>query len=70
MVIKSEKIYDWLKWAGRYGLPALSTFMFTLSEILGIHDLAIVSAVISAAVVCLNTMLGQSNEKYNKNKEV
>lgn len=69
MLIKNNKVYDWLKWAGRYGLPALATFVLTLSELLGLHELAIASAIISALVVCLNTMLGQSNENYNKLKE-
>lgn len=64
MIIKSSKLYDWLKWAGRYFLPGLSAFVFTLSEILGIHDLAVASAIISALVVFLNTLLGQSNETY------
>lgn len=64
MMIRSEKIYDWLKWAGRYGLPAFQVFIFTLSEIFNFHPLAIASAVIAAVTVCLNTMLGQSNENY------
>lgn len=66
MTIKNTKIYDFLKWLGRYCLPALSAFAFTLSEILSVHDLAIVSAVISAVVVMLNSMLGVSNENFNK----
>ena len=66
MTIKNTKLYDILKWLGRYCLPALSAFAFTLSEILSVHELAIASAIISALVVCLNSMLGVSNENYNK----
>lgn len=66
MTIKNTKIYDFLKWLGRYCLPALSAFAFTLSEILSVHELAIASAIISAVVVMLNSMLGMSNENYNK----
>lgn len=66
MYIKEKKIYDILKWLGRYGLPSISALIFTLSEILSINELAIVSAVISAVVVCLNSMLGMSNENYKE----
>lgn len=66
MKIENNKLYDFLKWLGRYCLPALSAFVFTLSEIFSLHELAVASAVISAVVVCLNSMLGMSNENYNK----
>lgn len=69
MMIKSSKIYDWLKWLGRYGLPAIQVLVFTLSEIFSYHPLALASAVIAAVTVCLNTLLGQSNENFNKIKE-
>lgn len=71
MIIKNTKLYDFLKWLGRYGLPALSTFTFTLSEIFAIKGLAIASATITAVVVLLNSLIGVSNENYhieNKNR--
>ena len=66
MYIKDKKIYDILKWCGRYGLPSVSALVFTLGEILSISELAVVSAIISAIVVYLNSMLGMSNENYKE----
>ena len=66
MIIKDSKIYDLLKTIGRYWLPALTTMYVALAKVWGWENAAEITATISAITVCLNTLLGVSNENYSK----
>lgn len=65
MLIKNDKVYDFLKYLSRYIFPALATFYTALGDIWGLPYKIEVPATISAIVVFLNILLGISNENYN-----
>lgn len=69
MLIKNEKIYDILKYLSRYVLVALSVLYVALADIWGLPYKIEISATISAIVLFINTILGISNENYNKERE-
>lgn len=64
----SNKIYNVLKWIALIGLPALSTLIFTLSNIWS-FDSANIIGTISALNVFLGAVLGISTYNYNKNQK-
>lgn len=69
MVIKNDKVYDWLKYFGRYILPAVATFWVSLCKIWGLPYGTEISATIMAVDTLLNIILGISNENYNQIKQ-
>lgn len=69
MQIKNSKLYDVLKWLARYCLPALAVFWIALSEIYNLPLRTEIPATISAVVILLNTLLGISNENYNRDNK-
>lgn len=66
MTIKNSKLYDILKYIGRYILPALATLIVALAKIWGLPYGAEIAASIMAVDTFLNVILGISNENYNK----
>ena len=62
----SDKIYNILKWVVLIALPALSTFIFGLSNLWG-FDSAVVIASIAALETFLGSLIGVSTYQYNKN---
>ena len=66
MIIKDSKIYDLLKTIGRYWMPAITTLYVALAKVWGWEYTAEITATIGAITVCLNTLLGVSNENYSK----
>lgn len=66
MKIKNSKLYDILKYIGRYILPALATLIVALAKIWGLPYGAEIAASIMAVDTFLNVILGISNENYNK----
>lgn len=65
----SNKLYDVLKWVGRYLLPALGALYFALAEIWKLPLGAEICATCSALTVALNTLLGISSENYYKGEK-
>lgn len=66
MLIKSTKLYDVLKYIGRYILPALAAFYVAIAKTWGLPFQTEVAATIMAVDTFLNVILGISNENYNK----
>lgn len=67
MIITNKKVYDVLKYIGRYLLPALGVFWVAISEIYSLPLKMEIPATISAVTILLNTLLGISNENYKEN---
>ena len=65
----SNKIYDILKWVGRYLLPALGALYFSIAKIWGIPLGPEICATCTALTVALNTLLGISSENYYKGEK-
>lgn len=66
MVIKNSKLYDILKYIGRYILPALAALYVAIAKTWGLPFATEISATIMAVDTFLNVILGISNENYNK----
>jgi hypothetical protein len=64
-----NKVYDILKWIALVFLPALGTFLFTLSTIYGWGWGETAVGTIAAVDTFLGALLGISTIKYNKDKE-
>lgn len=68
MIIRNAKIYDILKYISRYFLPALIVLFVAVADTLNLPYKVEVSAIGAAVITFLNTILGISNENYNKEK--
>lgn len=64
-MVFNDKVYDKLKWAAQYLLPALGTLYFALSGIWGLPFGEQVVGTISAADAFLGVLLGISKQNYN-----
>lgn len=62
----NNKIYDILKWIVIIALPALSTFIFALSNFWGFNVTAVIGS-IAALETFLGSLIGVSTYQYNKN---
>lgn len=62
----NDKIYNILKWIVLIALPALSTFIFGLSNLWG-FDSSVVIASIAVLETFLGSLIGVSTYQYNKN---
>lgn len=62
----SNGLYDVLKWIARIALPALGTLYFALAKIWGLPYGTEIVGTITAVDTCLQTLLGISSAKYNK----
>lgn len=63
----SNKIYNILKWVALIALPALSTFIFALSNFWGFDSTAVIGT-IAALETFLGSLIGVSTYQYNKNQ--
>lgn len=63
----NDKLYDILKWIGRYLLPAMGALYFAIAEIWNFPLGPEICATCTALTVALNTLLGISSENYYKN---
>lgn len=63
----SNKVYDALKWAAQYALPALGTLYFALAGIWGFPYGEEIVGTITAVDTFLGVVLGISNANYKKN---
>lgn len=70
MVIKSSKLYDVLKWIGRYALPSLTTLYVALAKVWGWDYATEITATLSAITVCLNSLLGICNSNFKDQNSV
>lgn len=61
-----NKLYDWLKWIALVCLPAVGSFVFTLSQIFEIPCGEQIVGTIAAVDTLLGALLGVSTAKYNK----
>lgn len=68
MMIKNEKLYDVLKYVSRYVIPALIVLYVALADTWQLPLKTEIAATLAAVEVFLNTLLGISNENYNKVK--
>lgn len=66
----SDKVYDVLKYAAQYFLPALGTLYFALAGIWGLPYGEQIVGTITAVDTFLGVLLGISTANYNKAKEV
>lgn len=62
----NNTIYNVLKWIALIALPALSTFIFALSNLWG-FDATIIIGSIAALETFLGSLIGVSTYQYNKN---
>ena len=62
----NDKLYNILKWIALIALPALSTFIFALSNLWG-FDSAIIIGSIAALDTFIGSLIGVSTYQYNKN---
>lgn len=69
MFIKSNKVYDILKWFAMIVLPALGTLYFALAGIWGFPFGEQIVGTITAIETFLGIILGVSNVNYKKNLE-
>lgn len=65
----NNKLYDVLKWIGRYLLPSLGALYFAIAEIWNLPLGPEICATCTALTVALNTLLGISSENYYKDGE-
>lgn len=63
----NNTIYNILKWLVLIALPALSTFLFCLSNLWG-FDATIIIGSIAALETFLGSLIGVSTYQYNKNQ--
>lgn len=66
MIIKNKKLYDILKWLTRYCFGALAVLYGALADVWQLPLKTEVVMTLSALTVFINTLLGISNENYNK----
>lgn len=66
MIIRNSKVYDVLKYIGRYILPALAALYVAIAKTWALPYATEISATIMAVDTFLNVILGISNENYNK----
>ena len=67
----SNKLFDVLKWLSILALPAISTFIVTISKIWGFEDLGtLVGQTVTAVGFLLGALLGISTVQYNAKKDV
>ena len=64
----NNTIYNILKWLVLIALPALSTFLFCLSNLWG-FDATIIIGSIAALETFLGSLIGVSTYQYNKNQD-
>lgn len=62
----NDKLYNILKWVTLIALPALSTFIFALSNLWGFNATVIIGS-IAALETFLGSLIGVSTYQYNKN---
>jgi len=62
----SNKVYDVLKWAAQYLLPAAGTLYFALANVWGLPFGEQVVGTITAVDTFLGVVLGISSNQYNK----
>lgn len=62
----NDKVYKILKWIAIIVLPALGTFVFTISQIWGLHYGEEINGTISAMATFLGAVLMISTANYNK----
>lgn len=62
----SSKTYDVLKWISRLVLPAIGSLYFGLSEIWSLPYATEVVGTITVVVAFSNSLLGISQQKFNK----
>ena len=65
MYIENTKVYDFLKYLGRYILPALATLYIALADLWKLPLKTEISGTIMAIDTFLNVILGISNENHN-----
>lgn len=66
MLIKNKKVYDLLKYISRYVLSGLIVLYASIAATLHLPYAVEVSAIGAALITFINTLLGISNENYNK----
>lgn len=64
-----KKVYDTLKYIAQIALPALATFIFTLSQIWGLPYGEQIEGTIIAVDTLLGALLLLDSIRYNKKKE-
>ncbi len=69
MCIKNKKLYDALKYCGRYVLPALAVLYGTVGKAWSLPCIEEITVTIGAVALFINTILGISNEQYNATNE-
>lgn len=65
----STKVYDTLKWIGRYLLPALATLYFALAAIWDLPYGEQVVGTLSALTIFVGVLMGISTTAFNKTVE-
>lgn len=66
MIIKSEKVYDILKWIQRVAIPALITFYGVIAVTLNLPYTEQIITIASAFDALLGALLGIDQVQYNK----
>ncbi|MEQ7221384.1 phage holin [Vagococcus fluvialis] len=64
----NNKTYDKLKWIAMIVIPAVATLVGTVGVSVGWAQTDLAVTIITAVGVFLGTVLGVSNQNYNKNK--
>lgn len=64
----NNKTFDILKWAAMIVIPAVATFVGTVGIATGWQQTDLAVIIITAIGTLLGTVLGVSNQQYNKNK--
>ena len=64
----NNKTYDRLKWIAMIVIPAAAALVGTIGESVGWPQTGLAVTIITAVGAFLGTVLGVSNQNYNKNK--
>lgn len=67
LIMFSDKVYDWLKWAAIIALPAVSTFVAFVLPLWGIPHASEIAQTITAVGTLLGALLGISSVQYKRN---
>lgn len=62
----NDKVYEVLKWIALICIPAVSVFIQTAGEALGIANVDTVVLVLNAAGVLIGTLIGASTYQYRQ----
>lgn len=68
MIFKNNRTYDVLKWVNAIVIPAVITFILTVSKIVEWEDAVIVGGILNALNTLLGSLLGVGNYQYKQSE--